>query len=112
MKKTQSIEQRWYRKITFIMKDRMLQITALQTIPCKKYQYFLLTQLSPDGNVNTTSQESVRKLRSPGCSLLPGNLKPSVPSPGIGGGVVGVPVVKPEPSPGNRLILSRCPCKF
>lgn len=32
------------------MKDRMLQITALQTILCKKYQYFLLTQLSPDGN--------------------------------------------------------------
>lgn len=32
------------------MKDKMLQITALQTILCKKYQYFLLTQLSPDGN--------------------------------------------------------------
>lgn len=35
----------------FIMEDRMLQITALQPIPCKKYQYFLLTQLSSDGNV-------------------------------------------------------------
>lgn len=35
----------------FIMEDRMLQITALQTIPCKKYPYFLLTQLSSDGNV-------------------------------------------------------------
>lgn len=38
----------------FIMEDRMLQITALQTIPCEKYQYFLLFF---DGNVTAGPRE-------------------------------------------------------